>query len=97
MQWSGGNGDVGVEALKQLSKVEEVTKIIITCRTAEKAKSTIDSAVATTGKDLSFFGYVLLDVMDYSSIIQAVKDLPKVDRLCLNVGGLGKCELVMKN
>ena len=91
---TGGNGDVGVEACKQLATKAEVTKIIITCRSDEKATKTIDNLIAATGKDSSFFGYVTMDLTDYASIIEGVKSCPdQIDRLCLNVGGLGKCKM----
>ena len=91
---TGGNGDVGVEACKQLATKAEVTKVVITCRSKEKATKTIDDLIVATGKDLSFFGYVTMDLTDYDSIVEGAKACPNsIDRLCLNVGGLGKCEM----
>jgi len=91
---TGGNGDVGVECCKQLATKPEVTKVVITCRNEEKATKTIDTVVAATGKDRSFFGYAIIDFMDYASIVEGVKSCPdKIDRLCLNVGALGKCKM----
>ena len=91
---TGGNGDAGGEACKQLATKSEVTKIIITCRSKEKATKTIDSLIASTGKDPSFFGYVTMDLTDYASIVKGVTFCPEtIDRLCLNVGGLGKCKM----
>jgi hypothetical protein len=91
---TGGNGDVGVECCKQLATKPEVTKVVITCRNEEKATKTIDTVVAATGKDRSFFGYAIIDFLDYASIVEGVKSCPdKIDRLCLNVGALGKCKM----
>jgi len=91
---TGGNGDVGVECCKQLATKPEVTKVVITCRSKKKAAQTIDAVVAATGKDRSFFGFALIDFLDYSSIVEGVKSCPdKIDRLCLNVGALGKCKM----
>ena len=91
---TGGNGDVGVECCKQLATKPEVTKVVITCRSEEKATKTIDTVVAATGKDRSFFGYAIIDFMNYASIVEGVKSCPdKIDRLCLNVGALGKLEM----
>lgn len=88
---TGGNGDVGVEACKQLATKPEITKVVITCRSEKKATNTINNLVAATGKDVSFFGYATMDLMNYTSIIEGVKACPdKIDRLCLNVGGLRK-------
>lgn len=91
---TGGNGDVGVECCKQLATKPEVTKVVITCRSEKKATQTIDAVVAATGKDRSFFGYAIIDFMNYASIVEGVKSCPdKIDRLCLNVGGLGTCNM----
>ncbi len=90
---TGGNGDVGTEASKQLSALDEVTKIYLTCRSKEKAEEAIDNLVKITGKDPSFFGCIPLDVMDITSIKNAFKDFPKVDSLCLNIGGLANCKI----
>lgn len=90
---TGGNGDVGTEISKQLSVVPEITKVILTCRTQSKADQTIETLVKETGKDTSFFGSVLLDVMDISSIASAIESFPTIDRLLLNVGGLSKCKI----
>jgi len=92
---TGANGDVGVEACRQLVAVDEVTKILITCRSKEKAETTISTLVTKTGKDASMFDYLLLDLTDLSSIDKAIEDFPKVDRLCLNAGMLGKCKYHM--
>lgn len=91
---TGGNGDCAIEACKQLATKPEVTKVVITCRSKEKATKTIDSLIESTGKDPSFFGYMTMDLTDYDSIIKGVTSCPDtIARLCLNVGGLGKCEM----
>lgn len=90
---TGGNGDLGNEISKQLSFVPEVTKVILTCRTQAKADETIELLKKETGKDSSFFGSVLLDVMDIATIASAIESFPTVDCLLLNVGGLSKCKI----
>jgi len=86
---TGATGDVGYETCKQVSAVAEVTKLIITARTEEKASAVIAELVKDTGKDHSFFDFVVVDLSDYASVMTAVRAFPNVDRLCLNAGGLG--------
>ena len=42
----------------------------------------------TGTKDRSMFDYVVLDLSDIKSIMDAVKKFPHIDRICLNAGGL---------
>jgi len=44
--------------------------------------------VKESGRDRSIFEYVVLDLSDLRSITEAANKFPKVDRLCLNAGGL---------
>jgi len=90
---TGANGDVGYETCKQLSAVAEVTKLIVTARTEEKAGAVIDKLAADTGKDRSWFGFVVVDLSDYTSVMAAVQDFPQVDRLLLNAGGFGNTKI----
>jgi NAD(P)-dependent dehydrogenase (short-subunit alcohol dehydrogenase family) len=85
---TGCSGDVGFDACRQLCGVAEVSKVVITCRTADKCAAVVAKLVKATGKDSSFFSYVVLDLSDLSSIMAAVAAFPSVDRLCLNAGGM---------
>ena len=86
---TGATGDVGYETCRQVSAVPEVSKLIITTRTEEKAKAVIAELIKDTGKDRKFFDFVVVDLSDYESVMRAVKAFPKVDRLVLNAGGFG--------
>ena len=88
---TGATGDVGYEACRQLALVEEVTKIVITARSKEQAQAVIAQLKSDTGKD--FFEYVVVNFRDLNSIMAAVSAFPKLDRLCLNAGGLGRCTM----
>ena len=87
---TGANIGCGYEACRQLAATTEVGHIVVGVRSAEKAKKTIDSLVADTQKDSSFFSSILIDNGDLASIKAAVEVFPKFDRLCLNAGGLAK-------
>eukprot|EP00966_Prymnesium_polylepis_P107066 2479197-Prymnesium_polylepis.1 len=86
---TGVTGDVGYTACKIIAAVAEVRKLVVTCRTKEKAERVIGNLIRDTGKERSFFSYVVVDLSDHASLMSAIKEFPKVDRLCLNAGGLG--------
>jgi len=90
---TGATGDVGYEACRQLALVAEVTKIVITSRSEPQAKAVMAQLESDTGRDASFFSYVLLDLRTYDSITAAVEAFPPVDRLCLNAGGMGNNQI----
>jgi protochlorophyllide reductase len=78
---TGANSGIGLEATKRLA--QQGHKIVLVCRTMEKAQSTIDS--------LKDFGGTLVpaecDLTNLSSIQSFAKSLDvKIDRLCLNAG-----------
>jgi len=86
---TGANVGCGYESCRQLAAVSEVTKIVITTRSKEKAEATLSRLVADTGKARSFFDFQILDLGDVKSIKAAIDSWPAFDRLCLNAGGLG--------
>mmetsp|Transcript_22850 Transcript_22850/g.60360 ORF Transcript_22850/g.60360 Transcript_22850/m.60360 type:complete len:339 (+) Transcript_22850:59-1075(+) len=86
---TGGASGIGYEAARQLSSVPEVTKIVITARSAQKADGAISKLVKETGKDKSFYDSVIVELGDLTSIKAAVASFPAFDRLCLNAGGIG--------
>ena len=86
---TGATGDVGYETCVQLSAVAEVTKLIVTTRTEEKANAVIAELMKDTGKERGWFDFVVVDLSDYASVMEAVRVFPQVDRLCLNAGGFG--------
>lgn len=90
---TGGTSGVGFEACKQLCAVAEVTGVVLTSRSSANAEKAIERLRSATGKDGSFFEYVVLDLEDLPSIVAAISSFPKVDRICLNGSRLGKCKL----
>jgi NAD(P)-dependent dehydrogenase (short-subunit alcohol dehydrogenase family) len=86
---TGGASGCGYEAARQLSAVSEVTKIVITARSAQKVDGAISKLVKETGKDKSFYDSIILDLGNMSSIQSAIAAFPDFDRLCLNAGGFG--------
>eukprot|EP00449_Zooxanthella_nutricula_P014071 CAMPEP_0198499796 /NCGR_PEP_ID=MMETSP1462-20131121/7830_1 /TAXON_ID=1333877 /ORGANISM="Brandtodinium nutriculum, Strain RCC3387" /LENGTH=110 /DNA_ID=CAMNT_0044228789 /DNA_START=112 /DNA_END=441 /DNA_ORIENTATION=+ len=86
---TGANVGIGYEVARQLATVSEVTKLVLSCRSAEKAEATISKLVQDTGKAESFFESVILDLSDLASIQSAIATFPAFDRLCMNAGGLG--------
>jgi len=89
---TGTTGDVGLELCHQLLQREEteVTKLIVTARTEEKCKTVIDKLVTSVGGNTkSRLDSCVLDLSELSSIMDAVKNLPQVDRIVLNAGGFG--------
>lgn len=85
---TGAASGVGYEAARQLSAESEVTKLVLTVRSAQKAEVALSKLVQETGKDKSFYEFVVLDLSDLSSIKAAVPSFPAFDRICLNAGGL---------
>lgn len=85
---TGAASGVGYEAARQLSAESEVTKLVLTARSAQKAEAAISKLVQETGKAKSFYDFVVLDLSELSSIKAAVASFPAFDRLCLNAGGL---------
>lgn len=90
---TGATGDVGYEACRQLCLVPEVTKIVITARSKQQAEAVVTQLIGDTGKEAAFFQYVIVNLRDLNSIMEAVRLFPKVDRLCLNAGGFGRCTM----
>lgn len=86
---TGGNAGIGYELARQLAAVPEVTKILITCRSTQKADAAISQLTQDTGKAKSFFDSVILDLGDLASVKTAIGSFPAFDRLCMNAGGLG--------
>jgi len=81
-------GNLGLEGCRQLALSPEVTKLIITSRSEEKAKAAIAELVKVTGKDASMFASLVVDWEDLASIKAAAAAMPDFDRLLLNAGGL---------
>lgn len=81
---------MGYECARQLSTMPEVTKVVITARSSQKAEETIAKLARETGQTQSFYESVIFDLAQVSSIDAAVASFPAFDRICLNAGGLAK-------
>jgi hypothetical protein len=57
----------------------------------------IEKLMKDTSKDRGMLDYVVLDLDDLKSIMEATKKFPPVDRLCLNAGGLTRNTLHEKS
>jgi NAD(P)-dependent dehydrogenase (short-subunit alcohol dehydrogenase family) len=86
---TGGASGLGYECARQLAFVSEVAKVVITARSKDKAEQAVSKLVKDTGKDKSFFEFVILDLGDLHSINAAIVSFPAFDRLCMNAGGMG--------
>ena len=88
VQITGANAGLGREAARQLANHKGVEKIILACRSPQKAEAARAGLVAETGKDI--FEIVLLDVSDTDSVKTAVANMKApVDAVILNAGGTG--------
>lgn len=90
---TGSTSGVGFEACVQLCSVPEVTGLVITSRSATKAIAAIEKMKQKTGKGASFFSYIVIDLEDLPSIIDAIAAFPTVDRICLNGSQIGQCKI----
>ena len=82
---TGGTEGIGYEAARQCASLPGVEKLIITSRTAEKAKKRIASLAEQTGKPSSLFDYAVLDLESPDSISACIASLPSgIDALILN-------------
>ena len=87
---TGSNAGVGWDACRQLALLPDtpstpkVGKIVLTCRSAEKAQDAIERLVAA-GCARELFSFVVLDLDSPMSVNHAVGALPPtIDKLCLN-------------
>ena len=87
---TGANKGIGLETIIQLAKGQHFSKYILTVRSNEKGENAIKLASEASAQPISKFSYVLLDLEDTASVMDAVSILPdKIDALIMNAGGLG--------
>ena len=79
---TGGTQGVGYQAALQLASRTEYDKIIISSRSERSAKASIAELMKATGQPESKFGFILMDLLDRESCINAAKGLPS------NLGGI---------
>lgn len=89
---TGANVGLGLECAHQLASVEGIDKILLTCRSMEKATKAKEHLERITNQH-SIFDIVLVDVSNLESVKKAVEKLKQdgaaVDGVVLNAGGAG--------
>jgi len=84
---TGANGGLGKECARQLALIPDTTKVILGCRSPERAEAAKRSLERSTGR--SIFEVLILDLSDLASVRRAAAEAPVVDALVLNAGGTG--------
>ncbi len=87
---TGANSGLGFECARQLALVEGVLKILLACRSPEKATEAKGRLERLTNKYI--FEIVLMDVSSLSSVrkaIEVLEDEAIIDGVVLNAGGGG--------
>lgn len=85
---TGANAGLGKEAAKQFSMRAEVEKIILACRSFEKAEKARIELTEYCERDI--FEILILDISNIKSIKNAVTELNQgIDVLLMNAGGTG--------
>ena len=83
---TGGNRGIGLEAAAKFADTH-FTRIILTVRSADKGPDAVSAASAKSGKPV--FQFQVLDLSSTDSVRAAVDQLPPLDAVVLNAGGLG--------
>jgi len=87
---TGANIGLGFECARQLGLVEGVQKILLACRSQEKATAAKERLEQLTNKKI--FEVILMDVSSLASVkkaIETLKDEAIIDGVVLNAGGGG--------
>jgi NAD(P)-dependent dehydrogenase (short-subunit alcohol dehydrogenase family) len=84
---TGANAGIGKEIARQLAYKDGVKTIYLACRNESKALSAQRELEQSTGKRI--FKVVVMDVSDEGSVQAAVKNLPAIDGIVMNAGGMG--------
>lgn len=87
---TGANSGLGFDCARQLASIEGVEKILLACRSEEKASAAKERLEELTQKKL--FDIVVMDVSDLASVRKALETLTKetiIDGVILNAGGGG--------
>ena len=85
---TGANIGLGFECARQLGLVEGVQKILLACRSQEKATAAKERLEQLTNKKI--FEVILMDVSSLASVkkaIETLKDEAIIDGVVLNAGG----------
>ncbi|USD64291.1 SDR family NAD(P)-dependent oxidoreductase [Vibrio sp. SCSIO 43136] len=85
---TGANAGIGFEFARQLAEQDHIKKIVLGCRSEEKAQAARFRLTTMTGRDI--FEILIMDVADTNSVKQAVTELTApIDAVVLNAGGMG--------
>jgi NAD(P)-dependent dehydrogenase (short-subunit alcohol dehydrogenase family) len=85
---TGANTGIGKELARQLGLRDNVTRVVLACRNADKAAAARAELVTATGRDI--YDVVLIDTGDLRSSEQAALALTEpVDAVVMNAGGFG--------
>lgn len=88
---TGANSGLGFEAAKQFAQRKGISKIILACRSEERAEQALQQLEKLTGKNI--FETLIVDVSDLESCRKAAENLDtQVDGIVLNAGGAGGSE-----
>lgn len=93
---TGANVGLGLECARQLAEVEGIKKVILACRSPEKAEAAKLHLEQVTSTSSAVFEIVIIDVSNLESVKQAVKSIQDknimIDGLVMNAGGAGGAE-----
>ena len=84
---TGGNAGLGKECARQLALLPDTTRVILACRSLERAEAAKQELEQATGRPI--FEILVLDLSDLDSVRKAGVEAPVVDALVLNAGGTG--------
>jgi NAD(P)-dependent dehydrogenase (short-subunit alcohol dehydrogenase family) len=85
---TGANAGLGREVARQLAAREEIGRVYLACRNAEKAELARTALEVETGRTI--YEVVTLDTTDLASVRAVVTSLAEpVDALVMNAGGVG--------
>lgn len=84
---TGANIGIGKEVARQLAVQGAASRIYLACRDSRRAEAAKQDLETSTGKRV--FTVVRMDVSDRQSVRLAMTDLPALDGLVMNAGGMG--------
>ena len=84
---TGANAGIGKEVARQLAVQGAASRIYLACRDDRRAEVAKRDLETSTGKRV--FSVVRIDLSDKQSVQSALTDLPALDGLVMNAGGMG--------
>ena len=87
---TGANKGIGLETVILLARGQHFAKYILTVRSAKKGDSAIRLASEASSQPASLFSYIVMDLENTASVVDAVAKLPSnINALVMNAGSLG--------